>query len=59
MVTILRDPTLAALIGNAARESVKQKYLMPRVLRDYLQLLSRLLKRREKTLAVPGMSSRF
>jgi trehalose synthase len=59
IVALLKDPTLAALIGNAARESVKQKFLMPRVLYDYLQLLSRLLKRQEKALAVPVMSSRF
>jgi trehalose synthase len=59
MVTLLRDPTLAALIGNAARESVRRRYLMPRLLRDYLQLFSRLLDRQEMALAVPGMSSRF
>jgi trehalose synthase len=38
IVTLLRDRTLASLMGNAARESVRRSYLMPRLLRDYLQL---------------------
>lgn len=38
IVTLLKDRTLAWLMGNTARESVRRSYLMPRLLRDYLQL---------------------
>jgi trehalose synthase len=59
IVALLKDPPLANLIGNAARESVKRRYLLPRLLRDYLQIFSRLLNRQERAMAISGMSSRF
>jgi trehalose synthase len=40
VVTLLKDQTLASLMGNQGRESVRKNYLMPRLLRDYLQLAS-------------------
>jgi trehalose synthase len=43
IVTLLEDRTLASLMGNQARESVRKNYLMPRLLRDYLQLASAML----------------
>ncbi|HEY41145.1 MAG TPA: glycosyltransferase [Dehalococcoidia bacterium] len=39
MVTLLQDRKLARKIGEAGRESVRQNYLMPRLLRDYLHLV--------------------
>lgn len=38
IVNLLEDRTLAYLMGSTARESVRRSYLMPRLLRDYLQL---------------------
>jgi trehalose synthase len=59
IITLLRDPTLAALMANAARESVRRRYLMPRLLRDYLQLFSRLLDQQDRAyVAAAGVSSR-
>jgi trehalose synthase len=49
IVTLLKDPTLASLMGNTARESVRRNYLMPRLLRDYLQLASTLLAKQSVT----------
>jgi trehalose synthase len=42
IVTLLKNPSLAKKIGHAGRESVRNKYLMPRLLRDYLQLAGEL-----------------
>jgi trehalose synthase len=39
IVTLLKDRKLARRIGEAGRESVRQNYLMPRLLRDYLHLV--------------------
>ena len=39
IVTLLKNRPLATLMGNAARESVRRSYLMPRLLRDYLKLV--------------------
>ncbi len=39
MVILLNDRTLAKSIGKAGRESVRRDYLMPRLLRDYLQVV--------------------
>lgn len=47
-VTLLKDQILGDLIGNAAREWVRKHYLMPRLLRDYLQLMSTVLDKQEK-----------
>jgi trehalose synthase len=57
MVTLLRDPTLAALMGSAARESVRRKYLMPRLLRDYLQIFARLVNRRKRAFVKLGIAT--
>jgi trehalose synthase len=43
--TLLKDKTLADLLGNNARESVRKNYLMPRLLRDYLNLSASLLEK--------------
>ncbi len=47
VVTLLKDRVLARRIGNAGRESVRRNYLMPRLLRDYLQLVLILVNSRE------------
>lgn len=52
---LLKDPILANTMGIAGRESVRDNYLMPRLLRDYLQLASNLLDSREKV-CVPQTS---
>jgi trehalose synthase len=57
MVTLLRDPTLASLMGSAARESVRRKYLMPRLLRDYLQIFARLVNRRKRVFVPLGTAT--
>ncbi len=38
IVTLLKDGELSGEIGKAGRESVRENYLMPRLLRDYLRL---------------------
>ena len=40
IVTLLKNPGLAGQMGRAGKESVRNKYLMPRLLRDYLHLAS-------------------
>jgi len=36
IVQLIRNPQLAEKLGKAARETVKEKFLMPRLLRDYV-----------------------
>jgi trehalose synthase len=43
IVTLLKNPALARKMGSAGKESVRNKYLMPRMLRDYLLLASDLM----------------
>ena len=43
IITLLKNPALAKKMGSAGRESVRGKYLMPRLLRDYLHLASDLM----------------
>jgi trehalose synthase len=38
IVTLLNNPSLAERMGKAGKESVRNKYLIPRLLRDYLRL---------------------
>jgi trehalose synthase len=38
IVRLVREKTLARRIGRAARESVRDRFLMPRLLRDELRL---------------------
>jgi trehalose synthase len=47
IITLLKNRELANQMGKKARESVRRSYLMPRLLRDYLQLASTLLRRRD------------
>jgi trehalose synthase len=35
---ILRDPPLGKRLGRAGKETVRQRFLMPRLLRDWLEL---------------------
>jgi trehalose synthase len=41
IVQILKDPALRKRIGHCARESVREKFLMSRLLEDWLDLLAR------------------
>ena len=43
IVTLLKTPVIAEQMGRAGKESVRSKYLMPRLLRDYLHLASDLV----------------
>jgi trehalose synthase len=45
MVELLRDPSRRATFGRDAREHVRQHFLMPRLLRDELQLFKQVLGR--------------
>jgi trehalose synthase len=39
---ILSDPSLGKRLGRAGKETVRRRFLMPRLLRDWLELLERL-----------------
>ena len=39
---VLRDPALGKRLGRAGKEAVRQRFLMPRLLRDWLQLFEEL-----------------
>jgi trehalose synthase len=39
---ILRDPGLGKRLGRAGKESVRKRFLMPRLLRDWLELFESL-----------------
>jgi len=41
MVQLLKDPGLRERVGSRAKESVRQKYLMSRLLEDWLDLLTK------------------
>jgi trehalose synthase len=43
IVDLLDDPDRARLMGAAARESVRQRFLMPRLLLDYLRLFQQIV----------------
>ncbi len=47
ILALLKNRELASQMGNKARESVRKSYLMPRLLRDYLQLILTLLSKRD------------
>lgn len=40
---LIKNPQLAEKLGEAARETVREKFLMPRLLRDYLKLFKELI----------------
>lgn len=42
-VELIKNPVLAEKMGQEAKKTVKQKFLMPRLLRDYLKLFKELL----------------
>jgi trehalose synthase len=44
IVSLLKDPALATRMGEAARETVRDKFLITRLLSDYLDLIPVLLK---------------
>jgi trehalose synthase len=41
IVQLLKDPGLCEQIGSRAKESVRQNFLMSRLLEDWLDLLSK------------------
>ena len=41
-MTLLKDPNLCAEFGNAGREHVRNKFLIPRLLLDWLNVLKEL-----------------
>lgn len=43
IIQLVKNPQLAAKLGETARETVKEKFLIPRLLRDYLKLFKDLL----------------
>src|SRR3989344_1632031 len=43
IVQLLGNPQLAQRLGRAARKKVREKFLMPRLLRDYLKLFQKLV----------------
>ena len=43
MVELLRDPRRRQAFGSAAREHIRQGYLLPRLLRDELRLIKAVL----------------
>ncbi|HDZ54196.1 MAG TPA: glycosyltransferase [Candidatus Nealsonbacteria bacterium] len=43
IVQLIRDSRLSQDIGSAAHQTVKEKFLMPRLLRDYLRLFKELI----------------
>lgn len=43
IVELLRNPALAKKLGREARKTVREKFLMPRVLRDYLKIFKGLI----------------
>lgn len=43
IVQLVRNPQLAEKLGKAARETVREKFLIPRLLRDYLKLFKEIV----------------
>jgi len=43
IVQLIENPRLREKLGRAARETVREKFLMPRLLRDYLKLFKELV----------------
>lgn len=44
IVQLIKNPKLAEKLGEAAKETVREKFLIPRLLRDYLKLFKELTK---------------
>lgn len=45
IIELIRNPHLAKKIGKKAKTSVQKKFLMPRLLRDYLKLFQQVIKK--------------
>ena len=43
IIQLIKNPELAKKLGETARETVKEKFLIPRLLRDYLKLFKELV----------------
>jgi len=43
IIQLIKNPRLAKKLGEAAKETVREKFLMPRLLRDYLKLFKEML----------------
>ena len=43
IIQLIKNPQLVKKLGEAARETVREKFLMPRLLRDYLKLFKELV----------------
>lgn len=43
IVQLIKDPSLAHQMGERAHQTVKEKFLMPRLLRDYLKLFQEIM----------------
>jgi trehalose synthase len=43
IVQLIKNPQLAKKLGKAAKKTVREKFLMPRLLRDYLKLFKELV----------------
>jgi len=44
IVQLIKNPKLAEKLGKAAKETVREKFLMPRLLRDYLKIFKEVIK---------------
>jgi len=55
VIALLQDRKMASLMGYKARESVRRNYLMPRLLRDYLQLALALRCKQDRVSTIPGL----
>ena len=47
IVELIKDPKLRSRIGRAARESVRERFLMPSLLLDYLKVVKAHLRQTE------------
>lgn len=45
IIELIKNPQLAKKIGKEAKKTVKKKFLMPRLLRDYLRLFKSVVKK--------------
>ena len=43
IVQLIKNPKLAEELGKEAKETVREKFLMPRLLRDHLKLYQKLI----------------
>jgi len=48
IVKLIQNPKLCQSLGENAHQTVKEKFLMPRLLRDYLKLFRKLILKENK-----------